>query len=247
MFAALPMYLTEANRPAHDAFWARLRAELDARGIGAPERLDHDTPPMEGWARPDLVLGQICNLPYRAHFRDQLTRIGASDYGVPGEAPGYYHSVFVVRDDDPAQGFAECDGYSVAFNEPLSQSGWANLSASARDAGLRLTPVLQTGSHRGSMAAVTAGRADLAAIDCITFDNAVAEGAATGLRVIGKSAATPGMTLVTAPGNDPAPIRAALAGLPAETAHALRLRGVVDLPGEAYDLPLPPPPAMTAG
>ena len=246
MFAALPMYLTPETRRAHDRFWELVRDGLRARGIDAPETLNHDTQPMEGWARDDLVLGQICNLPYRARFRDRLTRIGASDYGVEDAPPGHYHSVFVVRSDDPATTFADCDGYRLAFNEGLSQSGWAAPSFAAARQNLTLRPVGPTGAHAASMRAVANHRADMAAIDCITFAIAKDSGQTTGLKVIGHSDPSPGMTFVTAKDRDPEPLlgalRDGLAELDPETAATLRLHDVLPLPDAAYDLPLPKPP-----
>ncbi len=100
MFAALPMYDRPDSRAAHDRFWAAIRDGLRARGVEAPEALDRETYYSDGWARPDLTLGQICNLPYRALFRGKVRRIAASDYGLEGCPPGYYRSLFVAREGD---------------------------------------------------------------------------------------------------------------------------------------------------
>ena len=65
-----------------------------------------------------------------------------------------------------------------------------------------------------------------------------------------KTASTPGMTFVTAPGRDPAPYRAALAeaasALPAWAREATGMIGVTVLPPEAYERPLPPEPVLSA-
>ncbi|WP_246082533.1 hypothetical protein [Rubellimicrobium rubrum] len=63
MIAALPMYDRPDNWAAHDALWSLIRDGLRSRGNAAPDALDHGTDPMDEWGRPDLVLGQICNLP----------------------------------------------------------------------------------------------------------------------------------------------------------------------------------------
>lgn len=243
MIAALPMYDRAENRAAHDAFYVLIRDGLRARGIEAPEALDRETDYMEGWGRPDLVLGQICNLPWRARFRDRVTVIGASNYGLPGAGPGEYYSVIVARADDPAP------GPRFALNDPLSNSGWDLPQEWARQAGVTLRPVVLTGSHLGSLRAVAEGRADLAGVDAITFRNLQRwEPLAASLRVIARTATSPGMSFITAPGRDPAPyweaIREAIAALPAWASDDLGLRGLAVLPPSAYDRPLPPAPLV---
>jgi ABC-type phosphate/phosphonate transport system substrate-binding protein len=249
MFAALPMYDRPENAAAHDALWSLIRKGLADRGIPAPDALDRTTPPMEGWARPDLVLGQICNLPFRAAFRDRVTAIGAADYGLPDTPPGLYQSVLIVRTDDPARAVQDCAGYRFAFNEALSQSGWGAPSDWARANGLRLSPALRTGAHSLSLRAVATGQADLAAIDAVTFRNLSRwDPLARAVRVIGRTHTSPGMTFITAPGRDPAPFRAAIAGaiatLAADLRDTLGLQGIVALPPESYDIPLPAPPDL---
>ena len=249
MFAALPMYDRPENAAAHDALWSLIRDGLAALGIPAPDALDRRTHHMEGWARPDLVLGQICNLPYRAAFRDRVTAIAAADYALPETPPGHYHSLFIVRADDPARRPQDCTGYRFAFNEALSQSGWGAPSDWARANGLALSPALRTGAHVLSLRAVATGQADLAAIDAVTFRNLSRwDPLAPAVRVIGRTHATPGMTFITAPGRDPAPYRAAIAGaitaLTADLRNTLGLQGIVILPPESYDIPLPAPPDL---
>ena len=248
MIATLPMYLWPANRPAHDRLWGGIRDGLLARGIDAPDALDYDLGHMESWARPDLVLSQICNLPYRAHFRDKVTLIGAADYPQAGISPGYYTSVLVTRIDDPAETLADAAGYPMAINDPLSNSGWGVPQQFALSQGLSLNPILRTGAHRESLRAVVEGRADLAALDGVTWLNMQRwDPMATQAKVIAHTHATPGMTFITAADRDPAPyfmaIDAAIGALSQADRTTLNLRGIVALPAAAYDIPLPPLPA----
>jgi len=246
VIASLPMYARPENRAAHDAFWAGIRDGLRARGLAAPDGLDHELGHIEGWARPDLVLGHICNLPYRAQFRDTVTLIGASDYGLEGCGAGQYRSLMVVRRDDPATAVSDCDGYRLAYNETLSQSGWAAAWATAREAGVTFAQGPHTHAHRVSMTEVIAGRADVAAIDAHTF--AMAESyqpeVAAQLRVIGATHASPGMSFITRRGQDPAPyfaaITEAIATLAPDHKLTLGLRAIVELPASDYCEPLPP-------
>ncbi len=246
MIASLPMYDRPENAAAHDALWALIRDGLRARGIEAPEALDRATPYDGGWGRPDLVLGQICNLPWRALHRDRVTVIGAMDYGLPGAEPGFYYSLMVVRKDD-----ARASGPRFALNSPLSCSGWDAPQEWAQEHGLTPESCLVTGSHAESLRAVVEGRADLAGIDAVTFRALERwEPAARAVRVIDRTRATPGMTLITGPGRDPRPYREAIAeaiaALPEPEAETLGLRGIVVLPSTAYERPLPPAPRIAA-
>lgn len=251
MFAALPMYDRPENRAAHDRLWAAIRDGLRDAGIAAPEALDRQTPFMEGWARPDLTLGQICNLPYRALFSGKVTPIAASDYGLEGCAPGYYRSLFVVRAEDRASSPADLAGRPMAYSDGLSQSGYGAVASWAVKTGFALWPALRTGAHLDSVRAIAAGRADFATIDAQTLrilSSSAPEVAA--LRVVGATPTSPAMTFITGPERDPAPFRAAISaairGLSAEDAAILGLRGIVALPPEAYDPILPPPPEAWA-
>lgn len=249
MIAALPMYVQPENRAAHDRFWALIRDGLRGQGIAAPEALDWRIGHMESWAHPDLVLGQICNLPLRARFAGHVTLIGAPDLALPGCAAGEYYSVFVLRADDPAKTAQDCAraGYRLAYSEGLSQSGWGAAHDWAQAQGLTLCPQQATGSHAGSLRAVAEGAADWAAVDAQTWRMLTRwRGAGTGLRVVGRTHASPGLSYVTRAGQDPAPYRralvAAIAALEEADRAALDLHGLAVLPEAAYALPLPPLP-----
>ncbi|AKS45581.1 ABC transporter, phosphonate, substrate-binding protein [Octadecabacter temperatus] len=243
MFASLPMYDRPENRAAHDALWDGVRGAL---GFG-PEALDRETDHVEGWGRDDLLLGQICNLPYRAQFRDNVTRIACSDYGLTDTPAGYYHSVFVVRAEDAPRGLAPATLGRFAYNDALSHSGWGGPLARVTEQGLQFHTTLHTGAHIDSMKAVVDGRADLAAIDAVTWRMLQSwEPRSAELRVIGRTGLSPGMTFITAKTIDPAPIKAALntaiAELSPEHAQTLGVRGIVELADSAYDLPIPKAP-----
>lgn len=245
MIAALPMYDRPENRDAHDLLWGLIRDGLRARGIAAPEALDRETPYDESWARPDLVLGQICNLPWRALYRDRVTLIGASDYGLEDAGPGEYYSVIIARADDPAP------GRRFALNDPLSNSGWDAGQDWARRKGIPIRPTLVTGSHAESLRAVAEGHADLAAVDAITWRMLRRWDPLAGqVHVLDRTASSPGQSFITAAGQDPAPFRDAIAqaisDLPTSEAEMLGLRAIVALPLSAYGRPLPPVPDVTA-
>ncbi|MFY9206579.1 MAG: PhnD/SsuA/transferrin family substrate-binding protein [Yoonia sp.] len=248
MIASLPMYDRPANVAAHDTLWAHIRDNLRDAGVAAPASLDRVTHYEAGWARPDLVLGQICNLPLRAMFSGKVALIGAADYGLDGCPAGHYNSLFVVRKD--AVGKTPKDFANARFvaNSLMSHSGYGAAQAWARLHGFTFVPPMITDAHDNSLLAVVNGAADIACIDAQTWwmqKQDMVE--TTQVRVIGWTDPSPGQTFIARLGEDTAiyfaAIEAAIADLPTNVTATLGLRGIVKLPEVDYDLPLPPLPA----
>lgn len=247
MIASLPMYDRPELRAETDRYWALIREELAARGIAAPVALRRDDDLMAQWESPDLILSQTCGFPYRARLHGRVELVGTPDFGNAGCAPGYYRSVLIARADDPRGVFAAFDGARIAYNDGLSQSGWAAPINHAAAHGIRLLPGVETGSHRASFAAVAEGRADLAAIDALTWTLISEFEDVSGVKVVGATDPTPALPYVTAKGRDAgaifAAIAAAIARLDARDQDRLHLRGIVAIPAEAYlAVPIPPAP-----
>lgn len=249
MIAALPMYDRPDLTGATDHYWALIRDGLRARGMDAPEALrrgDEDLMPL--WLTPDLVLAQTCGFPYRARLHGKVRLVGTPDFGVEGCPPGYYRSVLVARADDPRTGLAAFDGIPIAYNEGLSQSGWAAPQNHAAALGLRFPAGIMTGSHAASLVAVAEGRADLAALDAVTFRLLSRSAPAAAVKVLGMTDPTPGLPYICAEAVDADAvfdaIAAAIEALDADDRAALGLRGLCPIPAEAYlSVPTPPPPA----
>jgi ABC-type phosphate/phosphonate transport system substrate-binding protein len=245
------MYDFGAAMAANDRLWVLVRDCLRAEGVAAPQALTRgEAAYWPAWEAPDLLLSQTCGYPFRARLYDRVSYVGTPDYGVEGCPPGYYRSVFVVRADDPRQSLADFDGAPFAYNEALSQSGWAAPQTHAARLGIRLPPAVQTGGHQLSAAAVAEGRADIAALDAVTYallldnDPGIAR-----LRVVGATDPTPGLPFITAAGG---PVESlfqaleqAITGLDPADRAILHLRGVTRIPLEAY-LAVPNPPAPDA-
>jgi ABC-type phosphate/phosphonate transport system substrate-binding protein len=253
MIASLGMYDFGPLRPANDRLWALIRDRLRSRGIDAPMALTHgEHAYWQAWASPDLILSQTCGYPYRALLHAAVTYVGTPDYGVEGCPPGHYNSVLVARTDDPRKTLAEFDGARFAYNEGLSQSGWAAPQTHAAKLGLRLIPTLQTGAHALSAQAVAEGQADIAALDAVTFAHLMATDPLTArLKVVGHTDPTPGLPCITALGRDPGPIfdavGEAIAALPTVDRTTLRLKGFLRIPTADYlAVPNPPSPEQFA-
>lgn len=253
MIASLGMYDFGPAQAANDRLWALVRDGLRDRGITAPDALTRgEHAYWDAWQSPDLLLSQTCGYPFRARLHDRVTYVGTPDYGVEGCPPGYYRSIFVARTDDPRQSLRDFDGARFAYNEALSQSGWAAPQTHAAKLGIRLPPALQSGGHRLSALAVAEGRADIAALDAVTHAMLQAvEPKVAGLRTVALTDPTPGLPCITAAGQDPTPIFAALseaiAALSVSDRATLHLKGLVHIPLAAYlAVPNPPPPEQIA-
>lgn len=244
MIAWLGMYDMAPLKAANDRFWQEIR---NALGYG-PQALSRDLDPWAAWQSPDLLLAQTCGLPYRSRLHENVTLVATPDYGLPGCPAGYYNSVLVVREDAQGEAPEDFAGGTLAYNEPLSQSGWAAPSGWLAERNVGFDRLLQTGAHAASAHAVAEGRADIAGIDALTWALLCEHDPVTvNLRVIGTTEPTPALPYITARGRDPDPLRAALnAGLEALSAAdraALHLTGFEQLPASAYlSLPIPPAP-----
>lgn len=248
MIASLPMYDRPELRAETDRYWSLIRQELAARGIDAPDALRRgDAVLMPHWESADLVLSQTCGFPYRARLHGQVELVGTPDFGNEGCAPGHYRSILIARAGDPRRTFADFDGARLAYNDGLSQSGWAAPVNHAASRGVRLFAGVETGSHRASFHAVAEGRADLAAIDALTWTLISDFDDTSGVRVVGATDPTPALPYITAKGRDAAAIfdavAAAIDRLPAADRARLHLRGIVRIPAAEYlAVPIPPAP-----
>lgn len=252
MIAGLPMYDRPETRAANDRLWAAIRDRLRAAGIDAPDGLDRDTAPFDLWTDPELLLAQTCGFPYRAALQDRVALVATPDHGLPGCPPGFYNSVLVARADD-RRGFRAFRGARLAYNEPMSQSGYAAPQFHAALHGFRFARMLRSGSHRDSARAVAGGAADIAALDAVSwalirrFD-----GFAADLREVERTLPTLALPYITRPDGPVAVLQAALAegiaSLDPGSRALLQLRGTVDIPAESYlRVPNPPPPGDGRG
>lgn len=244
MIAALPMYDRREVAAANDGFWAAIRGALG----GGPKRLSRDSDLWEIWQSPDLVFAQTCGYPYRARLHGHVTLIGTPDYGVKGCPAGYYNSVFIARRDDPRRDLSEFSSASFAYNEPMSQSGWAAPMTHMARLGLTFATAIQSGGHLKSAQMVAQGQADIAAIDAVTWAMILRyDGFAQNLDVIAKTAPSPGLPYIAAKGVDKTglfvALQTAISDIPSPIRDQLMIKGIVDIPAGKYlEIPTPKPP-----
>lgn len=246
MIAALPMYDLPQLQAANDAFWHEIRAHL-GRG---PETLTRDVPDLWAiWRSPQLLLAQTCGLPLRARLYGEVQLVGTPDYGLPGCPEGHYNSVIITSPEHKGTGLRNLAGTRFAYNDPLSQSGWAAPMMHMRPLDMLPGSLHETGSHRASVAAVANGEADFAAIDALTWQMLL-EYDPLALKVVEleRTDPTPALPYITANTEDPQPLfdalKAAIESLADTHRSALHLKGMVPLTTSDY-LAIPTPPGPT--
>lgn len=244
MTASLPMYWRPETADAWRAFWAVVQFLCVSHlpDLTHPDDLPENW--VDHWLSPDLTLSMTCGLPFRTALKGRVSYVGTLSFDIPCP-PGHYFSRVIQSKNS-----ADQPPHRLAFNAPDSQSGWAAVSdVSPQNPQADFTDFVRTGSHAASLAAVAEGRADMAWIDAVTWrllrrhdDNA------RQVTVVGRSAPTPGLPLITALGRDPDPLRAALFDAVATLPPDLRaeLGGITGFhvldEADYFALPVPQPP-----
>jgi ABC-type phosphate/phosphonate transport system substrate-binding protein len=170
--AALPMYDFPWTADAQDVLWRALAGFLRNAGVAAPLALTRARPLDQVWRDPRLLFAQTCGYPYVTTLASRVALIATPAYGFAGCEGASHCSVIVARRGDSRRDLADFRGARAAVNGRDSNSGM-NLfrAAVAPLAGGRpfFASVEVTGSHAASLAEVGRGRADIAAIDCVSF------------------------------------------------------------------------------
>ena len=247
MIACLPMYDRPETAAANDALWDAIRSEL-GRG---PEKLTRDMDLWEVWRSPELLLAQTCGMPFRARLYGDVELVGTPDYGLPGCPEGHYNSVLIARADQAGTKLRSFDGSRFAYNDPVSQSGWAAAMMLMRAENILPNTLVETGGHRASAEAVAEGRADFATLDALTWQliETYEPDLAAALCVLDRTEPTPALPFITALGENPAAILAAMqAGLEKlepEHREVLHLKKVIYLtPSDYLAIRTPPGPTL---
>lgn len=248
--AALPNYYS--NKPALEAFWRALRANLlsggHAQGLsGLPDALTWPTDLRAHWRDPALLLGQTCGYPLVTELPGQVRVVGSLVYSAPGVRGAWNRSQLVVRADDAARTLEDLRGRTVAFNGSDSQSGYNALRALVAPLAVNgrfFGRALEAGFHLKAAEAVRDGQADVASIDCISLEGfrRYLPESVRGLRVLCETDDYVGLPLITSLGTDDttlARLRRALSETIADPANAntcadLMLTGFEPLGFEAY-------------
>ena len=193
---------------ALDALWGSIARNLERRGVeDVPRWLVHGRPLHDLWADPDLFISQCCGFDIVKNYTRRLQPLVTPRYVAPGCGECSYSSMVIVPADSQAAHIEGLRGTVCAVNGPESHSGMNALRALiapfAQDRRF-FAHVEETGAHADSVALVASGKADVAAIDCVTY--ALLErhrpAAIEGTRVLCQTERGPGIPYVTRTGTD---------------------------------------------
>ena len=203
MLVALQMYDLPEVKWATDALGAQLLINLRRAGFpDVPYSIDREGDYKAQWTDPELLLAQTCGYPLVTLLKGQVRYLATPCYAAPHCGGPRYCSLIVVRADDPAEHLPELRGRRAAYNRSYSQSGYNALRHAvaplSRD-GRFFGETLETGGHGASLAAVAEGRADVAAVDAVSFEMMRRYGRSVveRLKVIGRTASAPNLPFIT--------------------------------------------------
>ncbi|WP_095112252.1 phosphate/phosphite/phosphonate ABC transporter substrate-binding protein [Pseudomonas sp. Irchel 3H7] len=194
----LLMYVApEPIRAANERWIARIlellgHTRLSAEGLSLPEL----------WLSPDLLLTQTCGYPLMTALRGQVRIVGRPRYELPDASAGNHCSLILGRADDSRKTLADFQNSRGVINSEDSNSGMNLLRqrlASLQQNGQFFASVGISGGHRESLRWLREHRADLAAIDSVTYAYLAqhAPQEVSALRVIARSALSPTLPFIT--------------------------------------------------
>jgi len=198
------MYDLPEAAEATSALWRGLARHFRRAGLSdVPEALVSQPELPTHWLSPDLLFSQTCGYPLRHAVAGRVRVIATPCYSAFGCTGARYRSLLMVRQESKFHALPDLRGSRAAFNAPDSQSGYNALrcliAPLARD-GRFFGSVVETGSHAASLEAVVDGRADVAAVDCVSLALFACYGRpeVTGLRELCRTPSAPGLPYVTA-------------------------------------------------
>jgi ABC-type phosphate/phosphonate transport system substrate-binding protein len=197
------MYDLPETADATGALWHGLAAHLQKAGIReVPDSLIRQPNLPDDWLSPGLLFSQTCGYPLTHTLKGRVHLLATPCYGASGCEDAGYSSIVVVRANAPTRSFAELRGRRVAFTSAHSHSGFNALRALAAplaEAGRFFGEAIETGSHAASLELVASGKADVAAIDCVTFAllSRYRPSAVASVRELCRSASAPAMPYIT--------------------------------------------------
>ena len=204
MRASLPMYDLPEVRGHTDRLWTAIAEELRGLGVAnVPDMLERPADHHDAWRPPGLLLSQSCGYPVATALRDAVRVVATPHYAAIGCDGPRYRSAVVVHASSRAAALDDLRGTVCVFNAGDSHSGYNALRAAvAPIANGRpfFSMTIRTGAHAASIAAVRHRRADVCAVDCVTWAllSRYRPSSLSGLAVLAHTEPAPGLPFVTA-------------------------------------------------
>ncbi|WP_166219109.1 phosphate/phosphite/phosphonate ABC transporter substrate-binding protein [Pseudomonas atagonensis] len=187
----------ERIRAANERWISRILENLDVTRLCA-EKLSLP----ELWLSPDLLLTQTCGYPLMTALRGKVRIIGRPRYEFSDASAGSHCSLILCRADDPRKTLVDFRNSRGVINSEDSNSGMNLLRqrlAPLQQGGRFFASVGISGGHRESLRWLREGRADLAAVDSVTYAYLAqhAPKEISGLRTVVRSAFSPTLPFIT--------------------------------------------------
>ena len=198
-FVSLGMYaFTDAQQSAWRQLFERFIALYGSGAVPIRLNFDHDPSKL---LEPGLWFGHTCGYPLMTRLKDYLEPFCIPLFDVPGVDGRHYCSRIITAAGSDIESIRDSRGRVAAMNNPDSNSGMNVLRHAVADmaeSGRFFERVVTTGGHLYSLQAVANGIADIAAIDCVSYqlieDNRPQ--LCAGLRILDESVKTCGLPLV---------------------------------------------------
>lgn len=203
LIASFPMYNIPEIWDAQSAFWKGIATHLVREGIeDVPSELSLGQPLTKLLSDENMFLSQCCGYDVVRGYRDTLTTLATPVFDVSECSGCEYSSLIVVSEDCQYHDVLEMRGGSAVANGPESHSGMSalrHLVAPKNIDGSFFGSVKYTGGHMQSLELIQKGRADVAAIDCVTHKllERYRPDAIAGTRILGRTFFAPAPPYVT--------------------------------------------------
>jgi ABC-type phosphate/phosphonate transport system substrate-binding protein len=198
------MYDIIEIRHAHDALWMGIARHFRKQGLKhVPRRLVHDQPVCSLWSNKNLFMSQCCGYDIIHSYKHRLKVLASPWFDAPGCSKGNYSSAIVVPTDSTYDDVTEMAGKVAVVNGPESHSGmnalFSLVSPHSRNNKF-FAEIKISGSHSESVALLVEGKADVASVDCITYEllRRYRPDAIKGTRQLGLTYSAPAPPYVTA-------------------------------------------------
>ena len=197
------MYAEPELRPAIERWWTGVARHLRDHGVTeVPDALTWPDDRYREWRSPDLLFSQTCGHPLVNSVGSSVQIVATPHYGASGCDGPKYRSFIVVRKDTGPRSIGELRGLRLAVNGRDSWSGyrvWRRILSGGVDVEEMFGEIVITGSHRESIRSVREGRADVCAVDCVSYAllGARSPDELASTRILGRSPLQPALPFIT--------------------------------------------------
>ena len=188
---------------AQSALWKGIATYMVREGIREiPAELSRGQPLAKLLSDENMLLSQCCGYDVVRGYRETLTTLATPVFDV-SECSGYeYSSLIIVAEECPYEDVLEMRGCAAVANGPESHSGMSalrHLVWPKNVNGSFFGSVVYSGGHVQSLKSIQDGRADVAAIDCVTHKllERYSPSTIAGTRTLGRTFFAPAPPYVT--------------------------------------------------